>query len=63
VLGYDPSELSRRDVSVVVDIADGEGSSHERIGLVDGCLQRTLFQDHHAGTKDGLVVPLMSRWA
>ena len=58
VLGYEPSELSRRDVSVVVDIADGEGSFHERIGLVDGRLQRTLFLDHQARTKDGRVVPV-----
>jgi len=58
VLGYDPAELRRRDVSVVVDIADGDGSFHERIGLVDGRLRRTLFLDHHARTKDGRVLPV-----
>jgi PAS domain S-box-containing protein len=58
VLGYEPAELRRRDVSVVVDIADGEGSFHERIGLVDGHLKRTLFLDHSARTKDGRIVPV-----
>ena len=58
VLGYEPGELSRRDVSVVIDIADGDGSFHERIGLVDGQLRRTLFLDRHARTKDGRIVPV-----
>lgn len=58
VLGYEPEELSRRDVSVVLDIADGEGSFHERIGLVEGRLRRTLFIDHQARTKDGRLVPV-----
>jgi PAS domain S-box-containing protein len=58
VLGYDPVELRRRDISVVVDIADGDGSFHERIGLTDGHLQRTLFLDHNARTKDGRIVPV-----
>lgn len=58
VLGYDPAELSRRDVSVVVDIADGDGSFHERIGLIDGKLRATLFVDRHARTKDGRTIPV-----
>jgi PAS domain S-box-containing protein len=58
VLGYEPAELSRRDVSVVIDIADGNGSFHERIGLVDGKLRRTLFVDRHARTKDGRKIPV-----
>lgn len=58
VLGYDPSELSRRDVSVVLDIADGEGSFHDRIGLSKGRLRRTLFVDREARTKDGRIVPV-----
>lgn len=58
VLGYDPEELSRRDVSVVIDIADGDGSFHDRIGLVEGTLRRTLFLDRNARTKDGRTVPV-----
>ncbi|MBB4859588.1 PAS domain S-box-containing protein [Novosphingobium chloroacetimidivorans] len=58
VLGYEPAELRRRDVSVVLDIADGDGSFHERIGLSGGKLQRTLFLDRHARTRDGRVVPV-----
>lgn len=58
VLGYEPAELSRRDVSVVIDIADGDGSFHERIGLVEGKLRRTLFVDRFARTKDGRTVPV-----
>jgi PAS domain S-box-containing protein len=58
VLGYEPSELNRRDVSVVLDIADGDGSFHERIGLSKGRLRRTLFVDRTARTKDGRIVPV-----
>jgi PAS domain S-box-containing protein len=58
VLGYDPGELSRRDVSVIVDIAEGDGSFHERIGLRDGSLQTALFLDHHARTRDGRIIPV-----
>jgi PAS domain S-box-containing protein len=58
VLGYDPRELRRRDVSVILDIADGEGSFHDRIGLDQGSLQRTLFVDRQARTRDGRNVPV-----
>lgn len=58
VLGYQPEELSRRDVSVLLDIADGEGSFYERIGLVDGHLRCALFLDRKARTKDGRHVPV-----
>jgi PAS domain S-box-containing protein len=58
VLGYEPEELSRRDVSVVIDIADGDGSFHDRIGLVQGRLRHTLFVDRSARTKDGRIIPV-----
>lgn len=58
VLGYEPAELSRRDLSVMLDIAGGEGSFHERIGLVDGKLRQTLFVDRFARTKDGRSIPV-----
>jgi PAS domain S-box-containing protein len=59
VLGYEPAELSRRDVSVLLDIAEGEGSFHERIGLLQqGQLRRTLFLDRFARTKDGRTIPV-----
>lgn len=58
VLGYEPAELRRRDVSVLLDIADGDGSFYDRIGLVDGRLQRQLFLDRIARAKDGREVPV-----
>ncbi|VWX46922.1 ATP-binding protein [Novosphingobium sp. 9U] len=58
VLGYEPAELSRRDVSVVLDIADGDGSFHERVGLAEGKLRRSLFLDREARTRDGRVIPV-----
>lgn len=58
VLGYEPAELSRRDVSVLLDIAEGDGSFHERIGLSEGKLRRTLFLDRQARARDGQLVPV-----
>lgn len=58
VLGYEPAELSRRDVSVLLDIAEGDGSFHDRIGLIDGSLRRALFLDRVACTKDGRQIPV-----
>ncbi len=58
VLGYEPEELSRRDISVVLDIAEGDGCFHNRIGLSEGRLQTTLFLDRSARTKDGRMIPV-----
>jgi len=43
---------------VLLDIADGQGSFHDRIGLIDGQLRRTLFLDCDVRTKDGRMVPV-----
>jgi PAS domain S-box-containing protein len=53
LLGYTPEELSRTDVSVVLDIAEGEGSFRQRIGLVGGRVAEPRRIDRVAHRKDG----------
>ncbi|WP_232343655.1 ATP-binding protein [Novosphingopyxis sp. YJ-S2-01] len=50
--------LVRRDICTFVDIAPGQGSFSDRIGLVDGALTRTFFPDRLATTDGGETVPV-----
>lgn len=58
MLGFASSDLLRRDFAVLLDIAPGEGSFYERIGLVDGQLQQPRRADCIAHHKDGHTVPV-----
>jgi PAS domain S-box-containing protein len=58
VIGYAPEELQRRDIATVIDLAPGEGSFHERIGLRDGQLDRSFLPNREVRRKDGSVLPV-----
>lgn len=58
MLGYDAEALVRRDVSVVIDLAPGEGSFHQRVGLIDGDLQRRFLPDREARHQEGQLIPI-----
>lgn len=58
LLGYDASALERRDIAVVIDLAPGEGSFHQRVGLVDGHLRQRFLPDRAARHRDGHLVPV-----
>ncbi|WP_183942828.1 ATP-binding protein [Sphingomonas sp. BK580] len=53
LLGYTPEELERRDIATVLQIAEGSGAFHERVGLSDGRLGRHLLTDRVARHRDG----------
>jgi PAS domain S-box-containing protein len=56
MLGYAPDDLLRRDVSVVSDMAPGEGSFADRIGLIDGVLRNSWLTDRQARHRDGRLI-------
>lgn len=58
LLGYDTAALKRQDVSLLLDIADGEGPFHRRVGIVDGMLQEPTRLDRIARHRDGTEVPV-----
>jgi PAS domain S-box-containing protein len=58
MLGYAPSELIDRDASALLDVADGDGSFHRRIGLVDGRLVHPSWLDRSVRHRDGHAVPV-----
>ena len=58
LLGYETAALERKDVSTIVDIADGEGSFEQRVGIVDGKLERTTRLDRIGRHKDGRQIPV-----
>ena len=58
MLGYEAGALDRRDIGVVIDIAPGEGNFHQRIGLVDGDLERRFLTDREARHRDGHLIPV-----
>lgn len=53
MLGFASHELERRDVTSIIDIAPGEGSFHNRIGLVDGALKKSFLADRIVRHRDG----------
>ncbi|MET0371301.1 MAG: ATP-binding protein [Sphingobium sp.] len=58
MLGYEAECVARRDFALISDIAPGAGSFPERIGLVDGALQRTHWTDRQVRHKDGRLLPV-----
>lgn len=57
ILGYQPADIVRRDVSVVVDIAPGTGTFHERVGLIDGELRTSFRYEQPVRDGRGETVP------
>ncbi len=57
LLGYQPQDLARRDVSIVADIAPGTGSFQERIGLVDGLLAKNFLHEQLVRDQRGGLTP------
>ncbi|MFZ2997610.1 CHASE3 domain-containing protein [Sphingobium sp.] len=53
MLGYSAGELERRDLSILLTLADGKGTFHERIGLIDGVLRDHFLPDREVRHKDG----------
>lgn len=58
MLGYSPADLLGRDASTLLDVADGEGSFHDRIGLSDGRLGHPNWLDRTVRHRDGNSVPV-----
>lgn len=58
LLGYRPSEIERRDVSTILDIAIGEGTFHERLGVTENGIATPMLVDRVAVTSDGRQVPV-----
>ena len=58
MFGYRADDLLRRDISTLVDIAPGEGSFLERVGLRDGKLDKPELIDLTGRTSAGEAVPL-----
>lgn len=58
MFGYRDDELLSRDISTLVDIAPGEGSFLERIGLRDGQLERAELIEVAARNSDGEAIPV-----
>ncbi|ATE67245.1 histidine kinase [Rhizorhabdus dicambivorans] len=58
IFGYSTDALLRRDISTIIDIAPGEGSFLERVGLRDGELQKTELLDFPGHTAEGENISL-----
>ncbi|HLZ79462.1 MAG TPA: ATP-binding protein [Sphingomonas sp.] len=58
MLGYAPADLLGRDASTLLDVADGEGSFHDRVGLADGRLIHPNWLDRTVRHRDGSSVPV-----
>ncbi len=58
MLGYAPADLMGRDASTLLDVADGEGSFHDRVGLADGRLTHPNWLDRTVCHRDGHSVPV-----
>lgn len=59
MFGYEASELDRRDVSLLIDIApDGDGEFLKRLGASQGALEGGLLRQMEARRKDGETFPV-----
>ncbi|WP_271083839.1 CHASE3 domain-containing protein [Brevundimonas sp. NIBR11] len=59
MFGYSATELDRRDVSLLVDIAtDGDGEFLKRLGASQGALEGGLLRQMEARRKDGETFPV-----
>src|SRR5262249_27997819 len=58
MLGYGPAELVNRDASTLLDVMDGEGNFHARVGLINGRLEQSGWHDRTVRHRDGHLVPV-----
>lgn len=58
LLGCQPHEIERSDVSSILDIAGGEGTFHERVGVRGDALATPMLVDRIAFASDGRHVPV-----
>lgn len=59
MFGYQPRELDRRDVSMLVDITpDGQGEFLKRLGASQGALEGGLLRQMEGRRKDGTTFPV-----
>lgn len=58
MLGYAVTDLDRRDIEVLSDIAPGSGNFHARIGLADGRLRQAFLTDRTVRHRDGRAIPV-----
>ena len=58
MLGYGTAELVNRDASTLLDVMDGEGNFHARVGLVNGRLEQSGWHDRTVRHRDGHLVPV-----
>lgn len=58
LLHYKPAEIERRDVSHILDIAHGEGTFHERVGVRGDGIASPMLVDRIAIARDGRRVPV-----
>lgn len=53
LLGYTSEELERRDIATVLDIGEGQGDFHTRIGLSGGTLRQEVLTARAVRRRDG----------
>lgn len=58
LFGYDENDLIRRDISLIVDLAPGEGLFLDRIGLTDRGLAEPFRHSLSAHRADGSTIPV-----
>ncbi|TCP34770.1 ATP-binding protein [Sphingomonas sp. BK235] len=56
LIGAPAAELERRDVATVLELAEGSGDFHRRIGLRDGRLARSFLPGRRVRRRDGSEV-------
>jgi len=56
MFGYRAAELLRRDISMLIDIAPGEGSFLDRVGYINGRLARAEMIDVDGRTSEGKAI-------
>ncbi len=59
MFGYETAELNRRDVSLLIDVAEeGDGEFLQRLGASQGALEDGLVREMEARRKDGSTFPV-----
>ena len=58
LFGRDGCDNNRRDASVLLNIADGDGTFHQRIGMVEGRLRHPIWLDRTIRLSNGDTLPV-----
>jgi len=56
LFGYPPTDLQRRDIALIANIAPGDGTFLQRVGLVDGAIEHPFRSSLTARRRDGETV-------